>query len=194
MVQKELMVATGIQAWLDALDDEVRTKETIDEVEQEDFRDFFGKRLGSYEFEEGKGLCGILTPTGHFIQCHDRQHSLVSELLKSDELFLTIFFSSKLSEGDMSVYTHHIDNSTVHSDRNFRKERFLANLGLYEKKNELLKKILVTEGQVEFIEKNYVYLNESQKQMLTVMLTEDSDETSEFKGKDINDKYYIIKG
>lgn len=72
-------------------------------------RDFYedemhGKTAGpsSYEFERGKGVSGVLLPSGKFMKCLDAEHYLV---VHNEDAHSCLYFSSKLDgkEGVVSV-------------------------------------------------------------------------------------------
>lgn len=168
-MNNEKLKKSGLEDWLNQLDDETRKSEILEEFYDGDFTDFYGKELGVYEFQEGLGLCGILLPTGHFLKCHDRQHSLIGSLLNENEKFLSIYFSSKLIfDNDSSVFSLHLENNGDSFDSNFTRDRVICNLNLSEKPSDLDGKILITQSQVDFISNNYHYMNKSQKEMLCI--------------------------
>lgn len=189
---KEIMIANGIQEWLDALGDVERAKEVEEKMGQADFRDFFGKPLGTYDFEEGKGICGILLGTGQFLKCRDTQHTLLASMLNRQELFLSIFFSSELRGDDMSVFTHNLYNSRSLGVENYIKATHLHNIGVSEPL-ELSEKVVITDKQLDFIEKNYRYMDVSLKESLSVHVLGKIDGFSEFDKSKLSEIYHVIK-
>ena len=180
---------SGLEDWLNQLNDDKRKTEILGDFHSEDFTDFYGKELGTYEFQEGLGLCGILLPTGHFLKCHDRQHSLIGSLLNENEKILSIYFSSRLIfDKDNSVFSLHLENK----GGNFDRKRVLCNLNLGEKISESEEKTIITQSQVDFISKHYHFMNQSQKEMLSIKFLDMLEISDAFSKNLIADDIYVL--
>lgn len=188
-MNEQLFISSGIKSWLNTLEDEMRKKEILEDMFEGDFTDFLGQELNSYEFEEGIGLCGILLPTGHFLKCKDRQHSLLSSILSTEEQFYSIFFSSKLYKEDNSVFSHYLHNCRARFDSNFHRDKFVCKL---ENPSSYDNKIIITEEQVEFLEDHYKFLNEYQQTMICDSMLKIFDTGEEFKKENIALKRYAV--
>lgn len=191
MDSHEKLKLSGIEEWVNNIKNEDRKKEILEDFFSEDFVDFYGKELGVYEFQESLGLCGILLPSGHFLKCRDCQHNLLSSLLNTEEQFLSIYFSSRLFKDDMSVFSHHLNNNGSKHDSSFARERFLINLNISKDLSNFNNKTIVTQSQIKFLEKNYKYLNKSQKEMISTAFFR-MGKLSENFSIDLVDSNYLI--
>lgn len=190
MYTDQHLESTGIKDWLASLQSPFRVQEILEDISSDDFTDFFGRPLGTYELEEGKGICGVLLPSGHLIKCHDRQHSLVTSLLTSEEKFYAMFFSSRLFPEDESVVTHNLDNNRQVMGDSIMRDRFVLKL---ENPHSFDKSIIVTKQQVEFLEQHYKYLNKSQKIMVSTGFFGEYDALETFNPANIEDDYKIVE-
>lgn len=185
MDKEKVFNDSGIKEWIQTINDEERKKLIVNDFYDNDFVDFFGDALKTYSFEKDKGICGILLPNGLFLKCHDKQHNLLSSLCNQEELFLSIYFSSKLNKNDESVFSHHVHNSNY--DTSLLKDRVLLKYKL-----ENVNKTIVTNEQLLFIENNFAYLNNSQRKLLLTSFFNKYEKTKEFNLKNINTKRYCI--
>lgn len=188
-MNKQIFISSGIESWLNTIEDELRKKEILEDMFEGDFTDFLGQDLKRYDFQEGIGLCGILLPTGHFLKCKDRQHSLLSSILTTEEQFYSIFFSSKLFKEDNSIFSHYLHNNRSKYDDNFHRDKFVCKL---ENPSSYDNKIIITEEQVEFLESHYKFLNEYQKIMISGSMLDSLDVPEEFKAENVDKKHYAI--
>lgn len=192
-MNNEKLKMSGLEDWLNQLNDEKRKIEILEDLHHENFTDFYRKELGVYEFQEGLGLCGILLPTGHFLKCHDRQHSLIASLLNENEKFLSIYFSSRLIfDNDKSVFSLHIDNNSDKFNDGFTREKVICNLQLAEKANDLNGKVLITQSQVNFIKNHYHFMNTSQKEMISIKFLKKIKMSNTFSEDLIRDNHCIL--
>lgn len=187
-MDNQTFTQSGLETWIKTLKNE-RALEVSEICSAEDFIDFYGRQLISYEFEENKGICGVLLPSGDFIKCYDSQHSLVSELLTLEEKFLSIFFSSKLTSDDQSTMSFNLNNNSSPFDSTLTRARAMISLGL-DKNSDALISTIVTSKQVEFIENHFKYMNPFQQKMVSLYFLERKSE--EFSVDKIRDDYYIL--
>ncbi|MGV2886036.1 hypothetical protein [Paenibacillus taichungensis] len=77
-------------------------------VKPADFEARMARRatITDYEFEEGKGLSGVLFPDGRFLKCGNAEHSLLMSDIPLDVQFGCIYFSSNLKADRDGVITH----------------------------------------------------------------------------------------
>lgn len=93
-----------------------------------------------YDFEEAKGVSGILMPNGEFIQCGYQEHHLIANQMEWQDQLKSMYFSSPLQLGKNS------DDSGIIT---------FSPIGGYEKKPN--------EKQKEWIDKSFKYFDTGQK-------------------------------
>lgn len=188
MLKDELFVDAGFDKWVSILDYE-RRSEIMENFYSDNFKDFYGNKLISYDFIESRGLCGILLPNGIFLKCGHSQHFLISDFLDSEESFLSIYFSSRLFKSDRSIFTHNFSNSD--SESNLIRDSFITKNNI--PREESYKKIFITKEQLEFLESHYCYLNDYQKLLLSSYMCNQYESLDLFKADLFDEKrYYIV--
>lgn len=105
-------------------------------VKPHDFEERMKRKatVTEYEFEQGKGLSGVLFPDGTFLKCGNAEHNLVMSDVPVEVKYDCLYFSSTLTGDREGVITH----SPV---------RFQG----------------VTTSQLNWIEANYKFYDEGQK-------------------------------
>lgn len=60
-------------------------------------------KITEYEFQDGKGVSGILDPNGEFIKCGNQEHHIIAEYLSIEDQYNSIYFSSSLIGDDRGI-------------------------------------------------------------------------------------------
>jgi hypothetical protein len=95
-----------------------------------------------YEFEEGKGISGVLKPSGDFIKCGNAEHYIVAEHIDFEEQKECVYFSGFLDTGSC------IMTLSPFGDR------------------------IMTNAQIWWIDVNLKYLDKQQKEMYELLKEE----------------------
>ncbi|KQN96937.1 hypothetical protein [Paenibacillus sp. Leaf72] len=105
-------------------------------VKPTDFDDIISRKatITMYDFEEAKGLSGVLMPDGTFLKCGNAEHNLVLADIPLDVQFGCLYFSSRL--------TGERDGNITHSSFQFQG---------------------VTIAQLDWINDHYKFYDEGQK-------------------------------